>query len=107
MGIIRFNKIKSGMVLAGDIMDRTGRVILQAGLKLTELHLKTLKSWGVAEADIQGEENEKVEEKSEISAPAEAKLTEAFRHTDQAHPAMKELFRLSVLYQLKHSQKGR
>lgn len=107
MGIIRFNKIKPGMVLAGDVMDRMGRVILREGLKLTEWHLKTLRSWGITEADIQGEENEKCEEKPEISAPVEAKLKAAFRHTDQTHPAMKELFRLSVLYQLKKTGKGR
>lgn len=107
MGVIRFNRIKPGMVLAGDVMDRMGRVILRAGLKLTELHLKTLKAWGITETDIQGEENEKVEEKTEIPAAVEAQLKEAFRHTDQTHPAMKELFRLSVLYQLKQTGKGR
>lgn len=107
MGLIRINQINPGMILAADVLDRTGRVILRAGLHLTALHLKTLKSWGVSEADIQGAENEKLEVKPEVSAPVDARLKEAFRHTDQAHPAMKELLRLSVLYQSKRAGKGR
>ncbi len=105
MGTLRFNKVQPGMVLAGDVMDRTGRVILRAGVKLTALHLKTLKFWGVTEADIQGAENEKGEGKSEIPVAVEAGLKEAFRHTNQTHPAMKELFRLSSLYQLRQNRK--
>lgn len=104
MGSIRINQVKPGMVLACDVTDRTGRVILRAGLTLAEGHLKTLRSWGVTEADIQEEETEKAEEKFEVPASVETKIKEAFHHTDQTHPAMKELFRLSLLYQLKQNR---
>ena len=108
MGIISVDLLKPETVLTGDVKDRSGRVLLRAGMKLTEHHLKTLRARGVTEVDVEGESAgpDGVAEDPEAFALAETELKEAFRHTDQKHPAMRELFRLSVLYWLKQKRKG-
>jgi|ETNmetMinimDraft_2_1059921.scaffolds.fasta_scaffold47287_2 hypothetical protein len=41
------------MVLAGDAKDLIGLVLLKSGAKITEKHLKTLKSWEMTESAVQ------------------------------------------------------
>lgn len=108
MGISSIDHLKPGAVLVSDVKDRSGRVILRAGVKLIEQHLKTLRAWGIAEVDVEGVDTgiDGFVENPETFAQAETELNESFRHTDQQHPAMKELFRLSTLYQLKQKRKG-
>ena len=45
------------MVLAGDAKDLIGLALLKSGAKITEKHLKTLKSWGMTEAAGQNTAN--------------------------------------------------
>lgn len=103
MGIINLEDIQVDMVLASDIKDRTGRVLLAGGSKISEKHLRVFRMWGITEADIQGIE------KDEIAAnivaqldpllvqEAEDKTQERFLHADMENPFSKELFRLMII----------
>ncbi len=97
MPFIRLQDIKSGMVPVEDIKDRTGRVILNAGTKISSHHIKTLKAWGITEVlisdDSKTEEDISIEE-VEISAKGQLKkeMIRLFRFTDARHPFIKELF---------------
>ncbi len=103
MGILNFEDLQPGMILADDIHDRNGLILLGKGHEMTEKDLRILMMWGVTEADIEGIDREEV-----ISAAAaqfdplllqkaEEQIRERFCHTDQNHPFIKELFRLMTL----------
>lgn len=55
MGTILINDLQAGMVLASDLKGSGGRMLLPAGVELQDIHLKTLKAWGITEVAIQGD----------------------------------------------------
>lgn len=104
MAILNLEDLKPGMVLASEAKHLSGRVLLAAGVELTEKHLKVFHTWGLTEADIEGVDIEQlVEQQNQALDPAivmaaEKQTTARFCHTDQTCPAVAELFRLSVRY---------
>ena len=103
MGLISLNDIKPGMILASEVKDRAGRVLLAAGQEITEKHLKIFKTWGVSDANIEGASQEDmvsqdlVDVDPEIHAKAEEYITAKYRHAGTPHPGLKELARLAVI----------
>ena len=103
MGVINLEHIESGMILCKDITNRNGLVLLRGGQEITEKHLKILRMWGIAEADIQDVDKEEIMNKAtaeidpRILEEAKIKANEIFRHTDHEHPFIQELFRLVTL----------
>jgi len=90
------------MILSEDIRDLRGRLLLKKGQKIREDHIRVFKMWGVTEVNIYGDIG--IQGKTETSIPPEVfretekKLKHKFRHVDLSHPAIAELFRLSVLF---------
>lgn len=113
MGLINISDIRAGMILAGDVKDRNGRVLLAAGQEISDKHLKIFKMWGVTDADIQGVVQEDMAAQDMASVDpavyqeAEQATAELFRHADTTHPGMKELARLSTLRRTRQSVEGR
>ena len=107
MTVIKLKNLKVGMVLAGDAKDLNGRVLMKSGAKITEKHLKILKSWGVTEAVVQKATKEEIEDAGrkdlnpELLDKAEAEVTRFFSHADRSHPAVKELFCLCIIRKAK------
>jgi hypothetical protein len=103
MGRLNLDEIQDGMVLAADVLDRNGRVLLKVGTQISNKHLMILRQWGVTDADIQGMSREEVNAKAvegldkDLLAAVETKYREVFLHADRTHPFNNELFRLSVL----------
>jgi hypothetical protein len=103
MGLINGGDIRPGMVLAKDVKDRNGRLLLTAGNELTDKHIKIFKMWGVTEADIQGVAHEDVEAQEaaaigpELLHKADLVTQELFTHAGGEHPGVKELARLSTM----------
>lgn len=95
------------MVLAGDAKDLNGRVLMKSGAKITEKHIKILKSWGITEADVQKATKRDIEDADskdldpELLEKAETEVTRFFSHADRSHPAVKELFYLCILRKAK------
>jgi hypothetical protein len=98
-----------GSVLADDVHDRTGRLLLPAGMPLKERHLRVLMIWGVTEVvawcetgDVQSWEDEGPSEDQgdgpdpDLLAHAEAVAGDAFRHCDLDMPVMRALHEASV-----------
>ena len=102
MGIITTADIRAGMVLAADVKDRSGRVLLSADTEIAEKQIKILKMWGITEADVKGVApagggaSSPPGVDAEAFARAEAETSMLFAHTNAEHPAVKELFRLAV-----------
>jgi len=102
MGIIHINNLQRGMVLADEVRDVSGRLLLAKGKTIQADHLRIFKIWGVTDVNIRGNHGltdavipdldlEQMERIKENTLPV-------FSHTDLEHPAIKEIFRLSVLF---------
>jgi hypothetical protein len=103
MGAINIEDVKPGMILAKDLRDRSGLILLSAGHEITEKHLKILRMWGIMEAEIEGVTREETISRtiSQIDPvllrEAEIQVREQFRHADLSNPFVNELFRLLIL----------
>jgi len=103
MGLISLDQLKKDMVLASHVKDLSGRLLAAKGLKLTDGHLRLFKTWGILEADIEGEssgdtyENAFVDLEPGLLKTAEEFVRRRFVHSGLDHPANYKLFQLCVL----------
>lgn len=102
------NALNGGEILAAAVHDRSGRLLIPAGMVLQGKHVRVLHAWGIATVEVvDDEEDQEALEVSaetpdesaaltpEIEARALAILAERFRHCDiQAHP-METIHRLA------------
>ena len=95
------------MTLTQGVQNHSGRKLLPEGTLLTEKHIFSLKAWGITEADIKvkGVELDSPQEAIKIDpqklARAEKEVGALFSYSNQEHPAVIELMRLSSLSRLK------
>lgn len=103
---VKLRELQPGVQLAKDAMNTYGRLLLTAGVILEERHLEVLRTWGVVEVEIVGDESEGEDNDIDFaSLPAELKsainrqLQQQFKHCDLTHPMLKELalYRRSLL----------
>jgi len=112
MGLISLNDIKPGMVLAAEVKDRGGRVLLAAGQEISEKHLKIFKTWGVTDANIEGASQEDMVSQDlaavdpAIHRQAEEEVLAKFRHAGTTHPGLKELARLATMRRVREMTEG-
>lgn len=105
MGTILIDNLAAGMIVAHDVCDRSGRLLLGAGVELNDKYLRMLRAWGIMEVPI-AEQQEGAPNCDEIVSQQlqarEAELRPLFRNVNLAHPAMGELFRLCLLRKPTH-----
>lgn len=108
VGKVAVDNLEPGMVLAGDVHDRSGRMLLGAGAELTQKHLVIFRTWGVLEVDIAGLGGEEATEQipadidpQELAA-AEQALAPLFRNANLGHPVMIELMRLAAIRKVQY-----
>ena len=112
MGIINLEYIQEGMILAADIKERSGRVLLSGGSIITEKHLRVFRMWGITEADIKGIETDELAANmaaqldQHLLQEIEAQTRERFCRVDMDHPFIKELFRLLTIRQVRRRSRG-
>jgi len=100
MGITHINNLRQ------EVRDINGRLLLKKHKKIKPAHIRIFKIWGITEVSIRGNNDSK----ESSAAPANPELVEKikensihrFCHTDLEHPAIKEIFRISVLFRCKH-----
>ena len=108
MGMVALDNLEIGMVLASDVLDRNGRMLLGAGAELNQKHLTIFRTWGVTDVDIAGIDYADAEPPlpAEIDPQAleqaELSLIPLFAHCGTDHPALKELLRLAAIRRLQH-----
>lgn len=96
MGIINIVDVGPDMVLAADVKDRHGHVLLRETETIAEKHVKIFKMWAVTELDVKGVDQEVIESRAaEEFAPAllqaaERIAQERFRHADSDDPVVRE-----------------
>ncbi len=107
MGLVVISELKPSMVLADDLRDRSGRLLIGKGTALTEKNIKVCKIWGVIEADIAGISQEDISSERlkqfdpETLEAVEQVVRKRFIHNDLNHPAIRELLRICTLDKVK------
>jgi hypothetical protein len=100
MPIIDIQRAEPGVVLAADVKDRRGNILLRAGAELTEPHLRSLSMWGVRTLDIEAEEDARdplADLDPDVLAEAEAEVAERFRPVEfNDHPFLDALLQCAV-----------
>lgn len=103
MGLLSIKNLQAGMVLADDLTDRMGRLLMTRGSILTEKYLRICKMWGVVEAQIEGVSGDDINasalndfDPAEVALASES-VRKRFCLTDMDHPAIRELVRLCIL----------
>jgi len=95
------------MTLAKEVQNHSGRKLLSEGALLTDKHILSFKAWGIAEAAVQAKDMELDSVGEEVNidlkelAQAEKEVGALFSFSNQDHPAVVELMRLSSLNRLK------
>lgn len=108
MGLVALDNLEAGMVVASDVLDRNGRMLLGAGAELSQKHLTIFRTWGVAEVDIAGidyadsEPSLPAEIDPQALQAAELSLIPLFSYAGTEHPALKELLRLAAIRKVQH-----
>ena len=103
MGIINTGDLKVDMVLAKDVKNINGQLLMPKGLNLADKHLTLLQAWGITEVEIEGVSREDIASQTAaqidplVLAEAEACMVDIFQHANRDHPAVKELFDQCVL----------
>ncbi|WP_291321695.1 HDOD domain-containing protein [Desulfonatronospira sp.] len=101
MGVLSVDELKPGMILEKDVYAPSGRFLLGSSTKITSKHIQVLKSWGVVEADIMDDKDEKKPPQDESISretleEARSRLLPYFAATDLSKPAMRNIFNLAV-----------
>ena len=111
MSIVSTENLIPGMVLAADVRDRNGRLLLKEDVELTDKHLHILRTWGTVEVDILNTHEYKENTAStnaidpELWAAIEGEITPLFHHADLSHPANKELLRIRIEREARHGDR--
>lgn len=102
MGMVDVDNLDVNMVLSEDVRDINSRLLLAKGQKIQSKHIRIFKIWGVTEVSVVGSKYRKKNEELDIEPDKLKRLTEEtkfiFKHVDLTHPAIKELFRISLLH---------
>jgi hypothetical protein len=100
MGILQTHKLKPGLVLAEDVRDINGRLLLGKGNRIGQSHIRIFKIWGITDVNVYGAIGLKDKPESlvnpELIETTEDKIKPIFAHVDLDHPEIKEIFRLSI-----------
>lgn len=101
MGRVRIDQIEAGMVTSDVVRDGKGRVLLGAGMEITEKHLRMIKTWGVSALQIEGVNDVS----DDVAAPevtddhvdaAEDTVAHLFKHAGQKNPLLRRLYKAAV-----------
>lgn len=99
MSLVLLEQAQPGMVLAGDIRDKQGRLLLPAGRELTERALESLRYWGVGTVQVLGEAPPPEPDEAvppEVLAQARRDTDERFRNAGWPHPLLDVLHSMAV-----------
>jgi len=108
MGVLHINDLKEGMVLAENVKNRHGDVLLPEGRPLAAKDILILKTWGITEADVEGVDRDKVEKSEMESLPPsviasiEKEVAELFPEVSN-NPVMQEIYRIARKFKLKQA----
>ncbi|MEP6572202.1 MAG: hypothetical protein ABJD11_05880 [Gemmatimonadota bacterium] len=106
VSVIATDDLAVGMVVAEDVADQQGRLLLGAGTTLTERHLRAFLMWGIRGIRVRGADDEEIVAPLPVSAErlaeAEELLRPHFQHCEMSDPVIAELFMYCALREAQH-----
>ena len=107
MIVVPTDKVKSGQILATEVRDINGRLLLSRGHTIEPNHIRIFKIWGISEvhlvgADCHDDRSDPLMD-SAIIEQTEKSVKALFCHVDLQHPAIEEIYRISVQFRFKHA----
>ena len=106
MNAIQTDKLKPGQILAEEVRDINGRLLLARGNEIQPNHIRIFKIWGISEVNVAGAPSGKdkfdPELNSELVEQAQESMVILCRHVDMEHPAIREIFKLAVQFRCRH-----
>ena len=107
MIVVPTDKIKSGQILAEEVRDINGRLLLSKGHAIEANHIRIFKIWGIPEVNLVGAgHHDDAPDPSldpEIIEQIKEGVKTLFCHVDLEHPAIKEVYKIAVQYRCKHN----
>ena len=107
MAIVLTHYLKPGTILAKEVRDVSGRLLLSKGKKIKPQHLRIFKIWGITEVHVAAEaeaanHNDPSDLDPEVLQEIQEQIAELFAYTDLNHPALKEIYRLAAQFRGRH-----
>jgi hypothetical protein len=108
MGILNINELKEGMVLAADVKNKHGNIMIRQSMTLSEKHIMLLKAWGIPEADVEGADRDQLHQEEmktispEVIEAIEKNLSEFFPPLD-GNELMSEIYRIAKKLRIKQA----
>lgn len=93
------DQLEEGMLVAGNVLDINRRLLIPKGDRIEKRHIRVLKIWGIQEVEIIGEEDEVPAgalTPEDALDEARKALIRVFENVDVNHPALMEIYRISV-----------
>jgi len=101
------DKLKPGKILAEEVRDINGRLLLARGNEIGDNHIRIFKIWGVSEVAVEGpaQGGEKFDPdlNPEIFEQVYSTVKSLFQHTDVEHPIINKIFNLAVQFRCEHN----
>ena len=106
MIVVPTDKIKSGQILAKEVCDLNGRLLLSKGHAIAANHIRIFKIWGISEVCLEGHDchDDPPDPSLEPVMVEQTKknLKTLFCHVDLDHPATAEIFNIALRFRCEH-----
>jgi len=109
---IKIDQLKEGMVIAADVKNMDGMLLLPAGCALSERQIDVLHAWGVAEVSVEAADgldssaDPLAKLPPDVAARLAAEVKALFWELDETNPVQQEVFRLVLRRRAKKLQPG-
>lgn len=100
---VKIDNAREGMVISRNVTNMDDMLLIPSGCELSARHLKLLRTWGIAEVEVEaGEEPDASQDPlaqlpPEVVAELKASLLAIFFQYDETLPIHSEVFRLALL----------
>ncbi len=110
MAMVLLKNLRPGMVVAEDVKDLNGNVLIHKGAEVEDKHERILKSWGIPDVEVLGERMDSIifdkylnRVNSEDLKQAQDSLNTLFSRSNTEFPATQMLYRLCLERKLKRN----
>ncbi|CAK0765478.1 hypothetical protein CCP3SC15_320014 [Gammaproteobacteria bacterium] len=105
MATVAIDALCIGMVLSAEVRAPDGRMLLRSGTELTARQMEILRTWGIAEVEVEGTPESPAQDVDEASYQyALREILSRFLHLDLRHPAVAMLLRLAALQRARRNR---
>jgi putative nucleotidyltransferase with HDIG domain len=104
---VQIDKIKAGQILAAEVRDINGRLLLSEGQPIEPNHIRIFKIWGISEVNLVGTDcpddtSDPLMDSAMIEQMKKSVET-LFCHVDLEHPAINEICRIAVQFRCQNN----